>query len=167
MSLPIPASLHRALYRLAYRLRRWMRRTFRLPIYGVGAILRDGEGRILLVRHSYGTPGWALPGGGRGRLEDPELAVRRELREELGLEIEALELLATLEEQLSGAPHTASLFAGIAVGEPRPDGREVIAVRFFAAGEMPEGLSAPARLRLEIWHEHVSGQGAGDHNKGS
>lgn len=167
MNLPIPASLHRALYRVAYRVRGWMRRTLRLPIHGVGAILRDGEGRILMVRHSYGAPGWTLPGGGHARREDPEQAVRRELREELGIEIDALELIATLEERLSGAPHKASLFAGIALGEPRPDGREVIAARFFASGEIPEGLSAPTRLRLDIWLTHVSARVAADHSKGS
>jgi ADP-ribose pyrophosphatase YjhB (NUDIX family) len=148
--LPIPASLHRALYRIAFRLRAQLRRVLKLPIRGVSAVLRDEAGRILLVRHSYGAPGWALPGGGCGRREDPWLTVRRELDEELGLAIANLELLATLEETLSGAPHTAFVFVGRAMGEPRPDLREIVEARWFALTELPHGLSAPVRRRLGL-----------------
>ena len=44
----------------------------------------DVRRRVLLVRHSYGPPVWALPGGGLGRNEDPGVAAAREFREELG-----------------------------------------------------------------------------------
>ena len=141
----IPASLHRALYRVAFRARVYVRRVLKLPISGVSAVLRDGEGHLLLVRHSYGPPGWALPGGGCGRGEDPHETVRRELREELGLEIAQLELLATLEEKLSGAPHTAFVFAGLASGEPVPDGREIVEARFFPPGQLPPRQARPSR----------------------
>lgn len=147
----VPPALHRALYRIAYRLRRGYRRTFRRPIHGVNAVLRDGQGRVLLVRHSYGPPVWTLPGGGHGPGEDPALAVRRELAEELSIAIAELELLENFDEVLSGAPHTSRLFAGIAQGEPRPDGREVIAARFFAADELPDPLPPSVRMRLDLW----------------
>jgi ADP-ribose pyrophosphatase YjhB (NUDIX family) len=159
MRLPIPASLHRASYRIAFRLRAQVRRVVKLPIRGVSALLRDEAGRVLLVRHSYGAPGWALPGGGCGRREDPAQCVRRELREELGIGIEALELLATLEETLSGAPHTAFIFTGRVVGEPQPDHREIVEARWFARDGLPPGLSAPVLRRLALI--------APAHNKGS
>jgi ADP-ribose pyrophosphatase YjhB (NUDIX family) len=147
----VPPALHRLLYRIAYRVRRGFRRAFRVPIYGVNAVLRDAQGRVLLVRHSYGPPHWTLPGGGHGKREDPAQAVRRELREELSIAIAELEHLQTYEEVLSGAPHQSSLFAGIALGEPRPDGREVIAARFFAADDLPGPLPASVRMRLDLW----------------
>jgi len=147
----IPAWLHRALYRMAYRVRRRFRQTFRRPIFGVNAVLRDAQGRVLLVRHSYGPTHWTIPGGGHASREDPAVAVRREVQEELALEIGELELLETYEELLSGAPHTSSLFAGVALGEPRPDGREVIAAQFFALENLPEPLAAPIRMRLDLW----------------
>ncbi len=147
----IPAGLHRVLYRVAYRARHQFRRAFRQPIYGVNAVLRDDADRVLLVRHSYGPVYWTLPGGGHGRREEPARAVRREVAEELALEIGELELLETFEDVLSGAPHTSSLFAGIALGEPRPDGREVIAARFFSTDELPQHVFAPARARLDLW----------------
>lgn len=43
--------------------------------------LTDGAGRLLLVRGDH--EGWALPGGGVEHDEDPMLALRRELEEEV------------------------------------------------------------------------------------
>jgi len=49
-------------------------------------MLRDERGRILLVDPKY-KPDWDLPGGMAEANEPPADAVRRELREELGLEL--------------------------------------------------------------------------------
>jgi 8-oxo-dGTP diphosphatase len=49
------------------------------------AILRDSQGRVLLVDPRY-KPDWDLPGGMAEANEAPADTVRRELREELGLE---------------------------------------------------------------------------------
>lgn len=163
----LPASLHRALYRAAFGVRHHFRRIFKLPIFGVGIVLRDGDGRVMLVQHSYGPQYWALPGGGHGRREDPAAAVRREIEEELALEIAELELVEIFEERLSGAPHRSSLFTGIALGEPRPDLREVVAVRYFAREELPEPLAAATRKRLDLWFRHDDRRISVHHNNDS
>ncbi len=51
---------------------------------GAHAMLVTPEGKVVLARHSYKS-GWSFPGGGVGRGEAPVDAVRRELREELGV----------------------------------------------------------------------------------
>jgi 8-oxo-dGTP pyrophosphatase MutT (NUDIX family) len=56
------------------------------------AIVRDSSGRILLVDPSY-KPDWDLPGGMAEANEPPADAVRRELREELGLDLQVGDLL--------------------------------------------------------------------------
>jgi 8-oxo-dGTP diphosphatase len=50
-------------------------------------IIRDGRGRILLVDPKY-KPDWDLPGGMAEANEPPAAALRRELREELGLNLQ-------------------------------------------------------------------------------
>jgi len=57
----------------------------------VAAVLRDGEGRVLLARRPEGRHMaglWEFPGGKVGPGEEPEAALVRELAEELGVVIE-------------------------------------------------------------------------------
>lgn len=54
------------------------------------ALIQDKQGRILLVKE--GTKGWDLPGGKADAPEEaPSQIIRREVREELGLELEFTE----------------------------------------------------------------------------
>jgi 8-oxo-dGTP diphosphatase len=48
-----------------------------------GAVIRDGQGRVLVVRPTY-KPTWELPGGSLEPDESPLTACKRELREEIG-----------------------------------------------------------------------------------
>lgn len=52
--------------------------------FGAHAVALTPTGRIVLVKLRY-AEGWRLPGGGRTESEAPEDAVRRELREEIGM----------------------------------------------------------------------------------
>jgi 8-oxo-dGTP diphosphatase len=58
----------------------------------VGLLIRDREARVLIVNPNY-KPGWDLPGGMVEANESPLAAVRRELVEELGLEVPRCTLL--------------------------------------------------------------------------
>ncbi|HEX4904492.1 MAG TPA: NUDIX domain-containing protein [Acidimicrobiales bacterium] len=58
-----------------------------------GVVLTDADGRILVVRPTYRET-WGIPGGGIDRLESPREGCIREIREELGLDLEPGELLA-------------------------------------------------------------------------
>jgi 8-oxo-dGTP diphosphatase len=59
---------------------------------GADVILRDEHGGILLVDPKY-KPDWDLPGGMAEDNEPPHEAVRRELKEELGLDLPVGDLL--------------------------------------------------------------------------
>jgi ADP-ribose pyrophosphatase YjhB (NUDIX family) len=147
----LPASLHRALLPLAHDLRHRWRRWRKVPISGVTAILKNQAGEVLLVRHSYGPVGWALPGGGMGPGEDPVAALRREVREELGIDLAAIDMIAVIEEVMSGSPHTAHLFVAATDQPLRPDGREIIEARFFALDALPEKLGRTTCAQLALW----------------
>ncbi len=70
----------------------------RLAVYGIA---EDGRGNILLTRAaSYLTVGgdWFLPGGGVDHGEEPADALRREVEEETGLEVDIGELLGVLSD---------------------------------------------------------------------
>ena len=59
------------------------------PKYTVGAmcIIERSDGRVLLVRQTYRNR-WGLPGGLVARREAPADAARREVAEEVGLDVE-------------------------------------------------------------------------------
>lgn len=64
----------------------------------VGAVIKDGQGRLLLIKrgHAPGAGLWSLPGG---RIEPGETdteALIREMREETGLVIEVGSLIGTV-----------------------------------------------------------------------
>lgn len=61
---------------------------------GVAGVVFDASGRILLLEHLVRQRfPWGLPGGWVDRRESPADALRRELREEVGLEVEPGEVL--------------------------------------------------------------------------
>jgi 8-oxo-dGTP pyrophosphatase MutT (NUDIX family) len=64
-----------------------------VEITSIKGVLFDLQGRVLLCHNERGD--WELPGGRPYREEDDETCLRREIREETGLEVEVAELLTT------------------------------------------------------------------------
>ena len=151
----IPAPLHRLALRLAHGVRRRWWRLFRVRLEGCRVLAIDSAGRVLLIRHSYGSGTWLLPGGGIARGEAPLAAGLRELAEETGLSLAQARCLAVIDEPLYGTVNRVHLVCGMAQGDLRCDGREVIAARFFAATDWPDDLSPRLAAQLEGWIEKV------------
>jgi 8-oxo-dGTP diphosphatase len=70
------------------------------PLVGVGALIHDREGRVLLIKRRFepNKGRWSLPGGLLETGETLLEAGRREVREEVGVEIEVEELFQVSEE---------------------------------------------------------------------
>lgn len=107
---------------------------------GVAAIIPDGDGRVMMVRHTYRRAAreWGLPGGwakGRERLEH---ALTRELREETGLEI-VVERLVAVHSGFAVPRMTVFYLAHIAGGAFQPSA-EVSTYEYRYPGEMTNGL---------------------------
>jgi len=108
---------------------------------GAGAVIVDREGRVLLVRHTYGRLNWELPGG----LSEPgesfaETAVR-EVREETGLEAVPERLTGIYYSPESDAHH---FVFRCAVGEdaaPAPASPEISECGWWPEDALPRPIS--------------------------
>ena len=147
----LPAPLHRVGLRAAHACRKIWWRIATPRLNGCRVLARDGAGRLLLIRHSYGTGAWMPPGGGVDRGEDPVAAGRRELAEEVGLELHDARCVASSEDTLHGAGNAVHIIAGRVTGPARPDGREIIEAGFFAMDALPQPLARELAERLSEW----------------
>ena len=147
----IPDPLFRLALRLAHALRKLWWGLRKPVLQGCRVLAFDPAGRVLLVRHSYGSPHWMLPGGGLNRGEDAVAAGSRELAEETGCQLRDARLLAIAEEPLWGATNRVHFVAGQALGTPRADGREITELRFCAPAELPDHLAGPVGALIAEW----------------
>jgi ADP-ribose pyrophosphatase YjhB (NUDIX family) len=108
------------------------------------AVCVDDAGRVLLTRRAVEPwiGSWDLPGGFVDEDEHPLDALRRELREETGLEVEPLEFLGVWMDRYGGdstASSTLNMFwrTRVVGGEPHP-ADDVAELRWFAPEELPD-----------------------------
>lgn len=118
---------------------------------GVRGVVVDDQGRVLLVRHTY-TPGWHFPGGGVERGETCALALRRELREEAGVEAEAANLsLVSVHANHAFFPNDHVLVYRVEAWTQGPiaERGEIAERRFVDPKNIQPGISAGTRRRLD------------------
>jgi 8-oxo-dGTP pyrophosphatase MutT (NUDIX family) len=112
---------------------------------GVHVVIRDGYGRVLAVRSAYSRQ-WQLPGGTVDYGESFDHAIRREVREELGVEVPALRRVTTGRERSH-----RDLHAIYAAAPPRQSIRlsvEHTEWRYLAVDRLPAPYRQFARLVL-------------------
>ena len=139
----------RLVIRIYRRLPKWARRFVirrATPSYSVGAmcVVEREDGALLLLRNSY-RDGWGLPGGLLRRGEAAHDAARREVVEEVGIDIELLGRPAVYVDAKArrvdvifrARPSSAGDETGAEAASP-----EVTEARWFPADELP-------RMQLE------------------
>lgn len=107
------------------------------PKVAVGALIRDSRERILLIRrgHEPNRGKWAVPGGKVEMFESIQDAVKREVMEETGLQVEVRRLLAIVELMEGGFHYVILDFeAEMTGGSPRPS-TDADELRFFTLEE--------------------------------
>lgn len=147
----IPRPLHIAALRIAHFIRSVWWRISSGVVIGCRVVVLDQDDRVLLIRHSYGSQRWMMPGGGLKRGEDVLEAAQREVREEVAIALSPLFELGISDEPLGGGRNHIHMIAGWTKDTPVPDGREVREARFFAADDLPEHVAARIAGRIPGW----------------
>ena len=124
----------------------WVRRAT-----GSAVVITDPRGDVLLMRRAYPPFDWVLPGGGAEAHESPSETALREVREELGLQVE----LRTLTGVYYQADHPAGEvlhFVFTAVLPPdaelTPCPGEVAEIGLLRPDVLPEPMSPSTGRRL-------------------
>lgn len=130
-------------------MRRWsMRLTHPRFTVTAGAIIFNDQKQVLLLKHRFRAgSGWGLPGGFLELGEQPIDALRRELQEEIGLEVEDVKVFAA--RSFSKPKQVEVLFRGRANGAVKPITIEVERADWFALDSIPEGLPRDQRSYVE------------------
>ena len=117
------------------------------------AVITNDEGKILLLNHLLRPySGWGLPGGFLTTGEQPEEAIRREILEETGLELENVKMFRVH----AIGQHIEILFRATATGEAKVLSHEILDLGWFGIDELPEGL--PGSQKRVIGEEVSSRQ---------
>ena len=144
----------RMLARLLERVRRFVWRFTGRPA-GVHAIAMTAEGKVILVKLNYAR-GWRAPGGGMKDGEAPEVAILRELEEEIGMTSHG-----KLEElgPTTAAGENQNVFLVRDVAYRAKSSLEIRSVREFAFEDLPGDLAPSCRRFLNLARDRLQGPG--------
>lgn len=125
----------------------------RLVQYGASALIFDGQGRVLLVKHRL-RGGWEWPAGGGKLGELPERAVIREIKEETGVVLQEPRLVAVYARRFPGFATRfnftfAEKVSDDAVGLAQFDQLELVAMKWVPVDEARQLLTPRLRRRFE------------------
>lgn len=113
-----------------------------------GAIVFNDSGQVLLLKHRFRAgSGWGIPGGFLEAGEQPLDALRRELREEVGMEIKDPEVFAA--RSFRKPRQVEVLFRCRANGPVQARNMEIERAEWFSVKSLPEGLPKDQRLLVE------------------
>jgi ADP-ribose pyrophosphatase YjhB (NUDIX family) len=137
------------------------------PAATASAVILDDDGRVLLAKRAV-DPGaglWDLIGGFIDEGEDPLDALRREVREELSVEVEPGRYLGAYPDRYGDdGVYTLNLYwaARLTAGDVRVDDSELEEVAWFRAEELPrrtEFAFANTVAALDDWRAEVGSDG--------
>ena len=129
----------------------------------MGAIIVDDAGQLFLARRGPEAKNerglWEFPGGSVEFGERLADALKREMREEYGIEIEAGELLDVVDHILPDEGQhwiSPTFICTITSGEPTiREAAKCTEIGWFAPDEAPSNLTQITRINLEHYRQRV------------
>jgi 8-oxo-dGTP pyrophosphatase MutT (NUDIX family) len=140
--------MFRPLGMLALRTLRVYWRITKPVTFGARAIVLGPDGRLVLVKHTYDRY-WYLPGGATKKGEEAETALRREMKEEIGVDELTIERkLGTYVSTLEGKRDTIDVFVARAPVIGRRQRLEIAAAEWFDPHALPADASPATQRRV-------------------
>nr|WP_145157385.1 NUDIX domain-containing protein [Paenibacillus terrae] len=118
-------------------------------LIGSAAIILDAEGRVLLVKHSYGKQNWDLPGGKAEENESAQETAKREVFEEVGMEVLIGNLTGIYYDWDYDIHHFVFLATIKDTRAPQPSSPEIVECGFYSRDELPRPISDFTIRRIE------------------
>lgn len=105
-----------------------------------GCIIKDSEGKILLLhRNTVNRNQWEIPGGKIDEGENPEQTAKREVKEELGIDVQIINKNGEKEFSEDGYLMDYVWFdAKIVLGEPKLMENKFDKFKYFSLDELKE-----------------------------
>ena len=126
---------------------------------GCGVLIENEEGQLLLQKRTD-TGQWCVPGGAMEIGETYEEAAKREIREEVGVEVTDLSLfgLYSGKDRLIHYPNDDEVYSlsvifhtNSFIGKISDSDSEVMEHRFFSREDIPENLFVPDARPILDW----------------
>jgi len=130
---------------------------------GVGAIIVDPSGRLFLAKRGPAAKNerglWEFPGGSVEFGEKMSEALKREMQEEFGIEIQVGELLDVVDHILPVEKQhwiSPTFICKIVLGQPSIlEPEKCSEIGWFLPGDMPNGLTVITRENLIHYRQNI------------
>ena len=138
------------IYKFVYPFLKFYWLVFRPKTRGVICLILSGH-ELLLIRQTYGRPVWTLSGGGFKKNETKEEAVKREVKEELGLNITP-EYIGEFTHNPEHKIDTVFCFVAIMEkADPKIDYLEIKEAKWWNINNLPKDHSASLRRVISMY----------------
>lgn len=128
---------------------------FRRPVTHGARIVLENNGQLLLVRHTYQPNYWTFPGGGIKKEENAEDTLRREVKEEIGINLDEISYVGEFKNKQDFKDDTVAVYISqVSDTSICRDQLEILETRWFPIKEMPK-LPQNAQKIFDIAHGHI------------
>jgi len=146
-------NIRKIIYLLSKPFKQIYRFILRPKTRGVKCIL-ECNGEILLIKNTYGYKFWTFPGGGAKKNEMPGEALKREIKEEIGVKLNSTDFIGSFMANNQFKRDTVYCFtASVPNKYFKIDPIEILEARWFVVSELPQ-LKPNANKVLELYKNY-------------